>query len=477
MSRILSESWFVWALAIVAGFPLAAAVLGQLLGVAERRKLSVVNSLWYALNILLPVTAFYLIFRYVADTSAENTGTRTLLTIALVLAIYLIVAVFNAAFFGGAPQDSWRARTPKLLRDIILGLMVVVGGAVVASQVWDQNVAGIFTALGIGSVILGFALQETLGNVMLGLSLLMERPFLEGDTVKIGGTEGKVEEINWRATRVSSGGDVIIIPHAVAARETITNYSRPNPETSGSVILGFGYEHSPNHVKAMLQDAAKSISEVVASSVAIDSYGDSAINYTTSFTVADPGLKGGVKDKLLTRIWYSAQRSGITIPNPIRTVHHFDGKDAVPDLKKAAFDRLASTTLFAGLSLDNTTINQWVKDAKLQHYSSGEVVVQQGDQVPYFYVVAVGKATLSCKRDKFNQVDLYTLERGDFFGETTLLSGADCPYAVTADGDLQVMSLAVADVRRLIEKKPSLSKEIGQIVDIRRKAVAKAMAG
>ncbi len=179
---------------------MASAVLGQLLAAATNRRLSIANSLWYALNLLLPVSAFFLIFRYIAGVTADDVGNRVLLTISLVLIIYVVVAIFNAIFFGMASPESWRARTPKLLRDIILALLVMIGGGIVASQVWNQNVAGMFTALGIGSVILGFALQETLGNIMLGLSMLMERPYLEGDNVKIGGTEGRVEEINWRAT-------------------------------------------------------------------------------------------------------------------------------------------------------------------------------------------------------------------------------------------------------------------------------------
>jgi small-conductance mechanosensitive channel len=477
MPSIFNQPWFVWALAIVIGFPLLAAVLGQVLAIVEKRKFSFATSLWYALNILLPVAAFFLIFRYVGGASPENVGNRTLLTVALVLVIYVAVAIFNSIFFGAAPPESWRARTPRLLRDIILGLMVLVGGGIVASQVWDQNVAGIFTALGIGSVILGFALQETLGNIMLGLSMLMERPYLEGDTVKIGGTEGKVEEINWRATRLSSGADVVIIPHAIAAKEIITNFSRPEPGTQGSVLLGFGYDHAPNHVKAMLLEAISNTDGVLkspVSSVAIESYGDSAIIYKISYSIGEPGQKDKVKDQFLTTIWYAAQRAGVSIPYPIRTVYSFDGKDAQPKAEQKVLAELNSTTLLSGIALDATALDTWVKNAQIQHYSAGETVMKQGEQVPYLFIIAAGTAKLTCRAADRKVYDLYELGRGDFFGETTLLSGADSPYSVEAHSDLEILSLAVSDVNRLIEHKPSLAMEIGQIMDIRRKAVIAA---
>ncbi len=333
MAAAVEQPWFIWAMAIVIGFPLAAAILGQLLAVATKRRLSIANSLWYALNLLLPVSAFFLIFRYIAGITADDVGNRVLLTVSLVLIIYVVVAIFNAIFFGMASSDSWRARTPKLLRDIILALLVMIGGGIVASQVWDQNVAGMFTALGIGSVILGFALQETLGNIMLGLSMLMERPYLEGDNVRIGSTEGKVEEINWRATRLASGADVIIIPHAIAAKEIITNYSRPQPGTQSSVTLGFGYDHAPNHVKAMLLEAITRTEGVLKApppSVVVENFGESAIDYAISFSVAEFGDKAKVKDKFMTAVWYAAQRSGIVIPYPTRTVYTLDGKSRLP---------------------------------------------------------------------------------------------------------------------------------------------------
>ncbi len=426
---------------------------------------------------LLPVSAFFLIFRYIAGVTADDVGNRVLLTISLVLIIYVVVAIFNAIFFGMASPESWRARTPKLLRDIILALLVMIGGGIVASQVWNQNVAGMLTALGIGSVILGFALQETLGNIMLGLSMLMERPYLEVDNVKIGGTEGRVEEINWRATRLASGADVIIIPHAIAAKEIITNYSRPQPGTQSSITLGFGYGHAPNHVKAMLLDVITTTDGVLKSpapSVVVENFGDSAINYTISYSVAEFGEKAKVRDRFMTAVWYASQRSGVVIPYPTRTVYKLDEKDAFPDRLQKALSLLGDTTLLRGLNISTDSLDQWFGDAKLQHYAAGETVVRQGEQVPYLYVIVTGTAKIRCSAADRLLYDLYDLNRGEFFGEATLISGADSPYSVEAVSDIEILSLSKDDVHRLIGRKPSLAMEISQVMTARRKVVAGA---
>ncbi len=101
-------------------------------------------------------------------------------------------------------------------------------------------------------------------------------------------------------------------------------------------------------------------------------------------------------------------------------------------------------------------------------------MVRQGEQVPYLYVVVTGTAKLKCIAADRLVHELYDLNRGDFFGEATLLSGADSPYSVQAATDIEILSLSKDDVYRLIARKASLSKEIGQIMTIRRKLAAGA---
>ena len=84
----------------------------------------------------------------------------------------------------------------------------------------------------VGAVILGFALQDTLGNLFAGLAIQIEKPFRVGHWVTIGGQNGLVSEITWRATKIrTKGGNFVIVPNSVLARESITNYSEPTLET------------------------------------------------------------------------------------------------------------------------------------------------------------------------------------------------------------------------------------------------------
>ena len=70
-----------------------------------------------------------------------------------------------------------------------------MGAALVIAGVWDRDFGGFLATLGIGSIVLGLALQDTLGNVFSGIALLFERPFGVGDWIKVGDTIGEVLQI------------------------------------------------------------------------------------------------------------------------------------------------------------------------------------------------------------------------------------------------------------------------------------------
>src|SRR5919205_161049 len=84
------------------------------------------------------------------------------------------------------------------------------------------------TTSAVSAVVLGFALQDTLGNAFAGLAIQSEKPFHVGHWVKVGDFEGRVAEVTWRATKLrTKTGNFVILPNNVVGKEAITNYSQP----------------------------------------------------------------------------------------------------------------------------------------------------------------------------------------------------------------------------------------------------------
>ena len=93
------------------------------------------------------------------------------------------------------------------------------------------------------AVVLGFALQDTLGNLFAGLAIQIEKPFRVGHWVRIADIDGQVSEVTWRATKVrTKTGNFVIVPNRKLSDDLIINYSEPNLETCIEVDIGVAYD-------------------------------------------------------------------------------------------------------------------------------------------------------------------------------------------------------------------------------------------
>ena len=115
----------------------------------------------------------------------------------------------------------------------------------------------------VGAVVIGLALQDTLGNLFAGLAIQIEKPFRVGDWVTIGGQDGLVSEITWRATKMrTKAGNFVVVPNSVLAKDTITNYSEPTRAMRLHVEVGASYEVPPNLVKSVIRAALRNAPEI-----------------------------------------------------------------------------------------------------------------------------------------------------------------------------------------------------------------------
>jgi small-conductance mechanosensitive channel len=157
--------------------------------------------------------------------------------------------------------NPWRVdrvpeRFPNIVQDTIVICLFLGFGVLVMQEKF-------LTISAVGGVVVGFALQDTLGNLFAGLAIQTEKPFHVGQWVAVAGYEGRVAEITWRATRLQTkNGTLVVVPNNILSKEAITNYpSRPAGEAAG----GGGRQHGvpPNDVKAAMLEA---LQEVPASS-------------------------------------------------------------------------------------------------------------------------------------------------------------------------------------------------------------------
>jgi len=145
---------------------------------------------------------------------------------------YLVVRAINVAMFGLVFRLRRGFEAPTLVRNVFSIVAFTVFFFVIFSWIFpDVNLGALFTTSAIFGVILGLALQDTLGNFFAGISLQADRPFQVGDVITVGAQRhtGVVEEITWRAIKIRTfQNHIVLIANSNAAREPIEVCPREN---------------------------------------------------------------------------------------------------------------------------------------------------------------------------------------------------------------------------------------------------------
>jgi small-conductance mechanosensitive channel/CRP-like cAMP-binding protein len=468
----------VWAIALILGFPFLIVLLGEVIHRQKLRGRPIAATLRVVRNILLPVLVFLLFMLYVLKMHPDHQVVKSVQTLLWIVVIHASLSLLNVVIFEQAGADTWRAKMPKLLIDLARLFLILLGSAIVLATVWHADLAGLATALGVSSIVIGLALQDTLGSVTSGIALLFERPFNVGDWLKVGELTGQVIDINWRSVRLQTfDREMVIIPHKVIGGEIIRNFSRPLKLHAERVKVGFSYGDPPNLARQVLKSTALATQGILVNpepEIFTLSYDDSSITYEVKFFVEDFAAIEDIRSRFMSRVWYAAQRNNLSIPFPIRTLYHFHGPTAQEGSTHKKFsESLQSLPAFVPIDRENGDSRQnRTEGVTLQHFGIGEKVIRQGYPSNSLYIIVSGHAALSLVDSAGIEHQVLGLSAGEFFGEIVLFSGEPSPISITAVNDLEVMMISAHEVNQMIARQPSFAREIGQILEVRRRAIA-----
>jgi small-conductance mechanosensitive channel/CRP-like cAMP-binding protein len=375
----------------------------------------------------------------------------------------LAAALINALVFlviNPLRADRVPERFPTILQDAM-----VIGLVLLASSFLSQHLV---TTSAVSAVVIGFALQDTLGNAFAGLALQSEKPFHVGHWVKVGEFEGRVTEVTWRATKLrTKQGNFAILPNNIVAKEAIINFSEPALPLRLEVEVGASYMAPPNKVKAAMMEALRHCSRVLpapAPDVVLVAFDASAITYRARFWIDDYAADEVSRDEVRTAIFYAFQRHDIEIPYPIQVQYErsFDTPDAAARL--AEQERLlGAVDLLATLPPEART--QIALGAPMAIYGAGETIVRQGQEGQSMFVVLQGEVSVVLEPKRH---EVARIQRGGYFGEMSLLTGDPRTATVLAVGDVTVVEIGAELFRRVIAAHPEALDKIGMAVMVRR---------
>ncbi len=319
----------------------------------------------------------------------------------------------------------------KLLRDVADFILYIVTTIPILHSQLKLDVTTLVGTSAVLSLVLGFALQDTLSNLFSGISLQMEAPFKEGDYIRVQLHEGRVTQISWRSCSIQTNrGEVVTLPNALIAKEAVKNFTRGDDPVGVELFIGATYAVAPNHFKTEALAGLSAIESVLknpAPLVRLHEFGDTSVRYMIRFYLLDYRQLVMVQDEILTHLWYRFGRTGIDMPYLQRAVNA-RSVDATPSQR--AIDIVTSLEIFG--AFEPSEREDLVASAKERRFGRGEHVVNEGELGETFYAVISGELSVLTGNPAR---EVAQLGAGKAFGEMSLLTGEPRVATVRATQD------------------------------------------
>lgn len=379
------------------------------------------------------------------------------LIFALAVVNIIVVLVINPFRVDRVPE-----RFPNIVQDaIIVAVFLLIATFVLREK--------LLTTSAVGAVVIGFALQDTLGNMFAGLAIQVEKPFHVGHWITVGEFEGLVTEITWRATKLrTKAGNLVVVPNNIMSKEGITNYSEPAIPTRMQVDVGVSYSSPPNEVKSAILEAITPdplVLKTPSPEVLVLDFGSSAIVYRTRFWIADYAKDEVSCDHVRSSIYYIFRRRGIEIPFPIQTEIQVPYEPPTRSAERAAeLERMVrNVELLAPLS--DAERAELVAASPERLYAAGEHIVVQGQPGASMFVICSGRVRVTVGA---SAQEVAVTEQGGYFGEMSLLTGDPRTATVAAIVDTVLLEITADTFRRIVMANPAIVEQIYPAMETRR---------
>ena len=260
----------------------------------------------------------------------ERVGSKLIFALTVVVVFYFPakVLVIFLRRVGQRDPGMEQATGPAIM--VVRGLFAVLAIIIVLENL-GISLTAIWTTLGVGSVAVALALQETLSNLFAGLYLLADRPVNPGDYIKLdSGQEGYVIQISWRSTRMRTQAyNIVFVPNSTMAKAVITNYSLPELMVSATIPVRVAYGSDPRQVEKILLEVTREAARDGVGGLLLDpppsvnlspGFGESSLDFSLSLNVRRFEDQVPVQSELRKRILARFAAQGILVPFPTRTV-------------------------------------------------------------------------------------------------------------------------------------------------------------
>ena len=383
-----------------------------------------------------------------------------------------------AVFVFEVSLETLRLKPPRIMRDLLLALGYIVAAITILSR--DTDLTGIIATSAVLTAVIGLSFQDTLGNMMGGMALQMERAFGVGDWIRVDGQEGLVKEIRWRHTSIETRNwDTVVIPNSALMKSHVIVLGRhagqPRQHRQWA-YFNVDFRHSPTEVIDAVETAlrAEPIAAVAArpapNCVLMD-FKESYCSYAVRYWLTDLALDDPTNSIVRTRIYFALRRANIPLSIPAQSLFvteedqsRTQRKETEEIAKRAA--ALRNVELFH--SLTDEERRALAVRLRTAPFVRGEAMTMQGAEAHWLYLITRGDAEVRVSIDGNLSERIAILHAGDFFGEMGMMTGEPRSATVIALSDVECYRVDREAFRDILRSRPEIAEDISEVLARRR---------
>lgn len=413
-------------------------------------------------------------------------GANTAGTVANVLGLYALVAVAGFLLLDVTLPRA-RVRLPTIVSELAMGVTYLVTTLWILRAL-GVNATGLVTTSAVVTAVLALSLQATLGNVLGGIALQLDKSIAVDDWVQLeNGRQGIVRAIRWRHAVIETrDGDTIVVPNSQLLASSFTLLGRRAGHTQAmrrdAVLFNVDFRWAPSDVTAIVEDALRSSPlECVADSpppscVCIDLSSErrnSMAVYSVRFWLTDLAADEPTRSRVRGRVYAALKRANIPLAVPAAQlwVEQDSPERRARKLENDLDRRRAALRTVSFLDpLRHEEVNALADRLHYCPFVVGEELTREGDLADWLYIVTSGTAevvvTTTAGKEKVAR-----LEGPTVVGEMGLMTGAPRTASVIAQSNMECYRLDKEAFHAVLALRPELAEEISSLMATREVAL------
>lgn len=384
-------------------------------------------------------------------------GPRHLIAIALTILWWLLAARTLTGVLG-ILLTRRIGHSGRLLQEVMGAVIFLIAAVAAAGYVLQLPVQGLLATSGAMAIIVGLALQSTLSDVFSGIVLNTTKPYQVDDFVSIDGVEGKVIDIDWRATHLLTGtGSTAVVPNSVAAKAKIVNLSRPSDCFGITVNIMVSPNIRPRRVLDALERALQGSSALLPSPkprAMVKEASPTTIEYSISGSIRSLDNKIEVRNLLFDLAYRHLEAAGIAWQSDISTDNSMSRARAL----------LEDVKIFKSVNAEEK--NRLAQNLVPQEYAAGQVVLEAGEVSDSLLIIATGVVSAAVS-DGNHFIEAGRMGPTEVMGEQSILGDTPSDARFTALTSCVIYRLEKSVTRSAMEQQAEVTRALKKLQAIR----------